>query len=554
MTLSPFDDALRRTRARIARAVLSEPTAVVPNLGSVSLRDHQRSGADRVLEMLRKNGGALLADHVGVGKTYAALAVALQYERPIVVAPAALRDVWRAAMHAAGSSASICSIEAMSRGEAPPTHSPDLVIVDEAHHLRTPATRRYEAVASLCRGAHVLLLSATPVQNRRRDLEAQLALFLGSTASTMGAAELAGHIVRRSSVSADVRLPEIDGPHALTAENDDDCLEAIMAIPPPLPAADEGVAAALTLYSLVHLWASSRAALIASLKRRRARAAALSEALRAGRHPTRQELTAWPFDGRSLQLAFPTLVARTEPVAADVATSIDHLERYLEAIEDALASIGGPDPDERRAGVIASLRLEHPDARVVAFSQYVETVQSYARHLWRAGGIAELTARGARIASGPIPRREVLEQFTPRQALSPLTPRSARIDMLVTTDILSEGVDLHGASVVVHLDLPWNPARLEQRVGRLRRLGSPHDRVHVYAMTPPAAAERMLEIEGRLRGKLATAARTVGSIRATLPILSSRHPLAPEADVPESPAELLQSTRDRLASWRDESP
>jgi hypothetical protein len=94
---------------------------------------------------------------------------------------------------------------------------------------------------------------------------------------------------------------------------------------------------------------------------------------------------------------------------------------------------------------------------------------------------------------------------------------SERIDLLLTTDVLSEGVNLQDASVVVHLDLAWNPARLEQRVGRLRRIGSARDRIAAYLFAPPAPAERMLGLERRLRLKLGLAARAVGVAGAILP-------------------------------------
>ncbi|MGH7689279.1 MAG: helicase-related protein, partial [Gemmatimonadaceae bacterium] len=90
------------------------------------------------------------------------------------------------------------------------------------------------------------------------------------------------------------------------------------------------------------------------------------------------------------------------------------------------------------------------------------------------------------------------------------TPHAHRVTMLITTDLLSEGVNLQEANVVVHADLPWSPARAEQRVGRVRRLTSPHDRVFVYAFRPPASADHLLHLERRLRHKIALAARAVG--------------------------------------------
>jgi hypothetical protein len=140
-----------------------------------------------------------------------------------------------------------------------------------------------------------------------------------------------------------------------------------------------------------------------------------------------------------------------------------------------------------------------------------------------------------------LSRAEVLRRFSP--SVSSRGAPSDRIDVLITTDVLSEGVDLHDASVVVHLDMPWNPARLEQRVGRLRRVGSPHDRIAVYFVRPPAPAERLLEVERRLRTKVAVAAHVVGISDTILPHIG--------ADVPtctaSSPVERLYTA---LSAWR----
>jgi hypothetical protein len=168
------------------------------------------------------------------------------------------------------------------------------------------------------------------------------------------------------------------------------------------------------------------------------------------------------------------------------------------------------DPDPLRADVLAAICDAHPSRRVIAFSQYSETVRSIARLLMtRRRGVAELTARGGRVAGGRISRREILAQFAPTSGCVSSRP-SEQVTLLITTDVLSEGLDLQRGSVIVHLDLPWNPARLEQRVGRVRRLGSTHDIVYVYAMTPPASSERVLRVESRLRAKLSLASRVIG--------------------------------------------
>jgi hypothetical protein len=218
-----------------------------------------------------------------------------------------------------------------------------------------------------------------------------------------------------------------------------------------------------------------------------------------------------------MQLAFPEIVAAgpTEAGVGDLLIAVDRHNAAVEALLRFLRT--SPDPDDERADTLRRLRAAHPRARIIAFSQYTETVMAMWRRLARDPGIAMLTASGARVASGAIPRREVIEQFSPARSESSHPPDRERIDLLVTTDLLSEGLNLQEASVIVHLDLPWNPARLDQRVGRALRQGSRHENVTVYVVAPPTPAEHLLRIEARLRDKLAAARRSLGVAGQILP-------------------------------------
>ena len=131
-------------------------------------------------------------------------------------------------------------------------------------------------------------------------------------------------------------------------------------------------------------------------------------------------------------------------------------------------------------------------------------------------GVAALTAKGARVAGGPVSRRGRAAAVHSGASRRTAHVRAERIQLLLTTDLLSEGLNLQEASVVVHLDYPWNPARLDQRVGRVRRIGSRHESVTVYALAPPAPVERILQLESRLAAKLRVANRTIG--------VAGRHP------------------------------
>jgi superfamily II DNA or RNA helicase len=498
-------------RATLARIALDDE--IVPHtVGRITLRPEQRTAAARLSSLIQRDGGAMLADPVGVGKTYTALSIAASAGETLIVAPAALRSMWAESLGACGVTAGFISHESLSRGKRP-TGTPSLLIVDEAHRFRSPASRRYAILADVCRPTRVLLLTATPIQNRRTDLSAVLALFLGRRAWEMEEEQLAEHVVRSA---ADVAaVPRLRGPFLLTLATPDDCLDQLLALPPSVPARDESLAETLLVYGLLHQWTSSRAALAAALRRRQSRGIALLAALSAGRSPSRHELSAWTHCGDAVQLAFPEMVSGDAGEVDDVDALMVAVDRHAAGVNALLHSLRiTPDPDDERAALLTKIRRDHSGERIIAFCQYAETVNALRLRLSREPGIAALTAHGARIASGRVSRETVLEQFRPGGRT---VSTAQRIDLLLTTDLLSEGLNLQEASVIVHLDFPWNPARLDQRVGRARRFGSRHESVTVYAVAPPAAADRMLHIEQRLREKLSVAQRTVGIAGRILP-------------------------------------
>src|SRR5207245_1888350 len=82
-------------------------------------------------------------------------------------------------------------------------------------------------------------------------------------------------------------------------------------------------------------------------------------------------------------------------------------------------------------------------------------------------------------------RGEVLRAFAPRAQGAPSPAPALETDILIATDLLSEGLNLQDAVRVIHYDLPWSPARLTQRVGRIDRAGSHHARIEELT-GPPA--------------------------------------------------------------------
>ena len=535
--------ALAATRATVAAHLA--PT-VPASLRDITLAPHQRAAARHVARLLRSRGGALLADDVGLGKTFVALAVARGYTSTVVIAPAALCPMWKRESARAGICIALSSYEALSRGTVPEAR-PDLLILDEAHHARSPKARRYAHLATLAAGAHTLLLSATPIPNRLAELRALFALFLGESADAMPDDDLQGLIVRRTAATLpDAVLPALLQPRWIEVAPDADCLDALERLPPPVPPAGGGDGGALLRLGLVRQWASSRAALRGALRRRLARACALEDSLRAGRLPTSTELSTWQCDGDALQLGFAEMLAAPLAPGADAGELMRAVTKHRAAVAAITGTLAAsPDPDADRAGRLLDLRGAHPEERILCFTSFAETADAYWRHLRAEPSVARLTASGGMIASGPIDRDELLARFAPRGQGRASARSIEQVTLLIATDILAEGLDLRDATVVVHLDLPWSPARLAQRVGRARRLGSDVSTIAVYAMRPPAPTEAVLGVEARLREKAALASRTVGGASDVMLPRSHGGPIVS----PASDAERMSRLLDLVSGW-----
>jgi superfamily II DNA or RNA helicase len=565
----PHSDArLRAARASIAAACLDAlPDAA---LGELRLREDQRHIVARARQLLDRHGGCLIGEEVGRGKTFIALALARRWRHPLVVVPASLRSTWQRAMERAGVPCAVASHEGLSRGHAPlPTF--DGVIVDESHHYRTTTTHRYAALALLAARVPVVLLSATPLQNRVRDLAAQIALFWGERSFALDIGALARFVIRGPD-HCDGLMPRVHAPAWLPLDADDGrVLSAILAIPPPARPLDGGDAGALRAIGLVRAWASSRAALQATLRARSRLATAIEQSVEAGRQPTRREARSWCSGaGDAVQLGFASLLVDGTPSSG----AISELREALAQERDSLSALSGilrdvPDPDAARVAALRQIRQRHSGARIIAFSEYASTINALFGAMHTDASVGMLTSRDARIASGRIGRDELLARFAPiAQGTTPLASHHS-VTLLLATDLLSEGGNLQDASVVVHLDLPWNPARLAQRVGRVRRPGGASE-IRSYLLAPPAQAAALLDADARLRRKLVAAERAIGASFDVLPALTP--PASGQQRIPRFAQEWhsasLGEQRDerdaiglnaaargamfvRLAAWRD---
>lgn len=131
------------------------------------------------------------------------------------------------------------------------------------------------------------------------------------------------------------------------------------------------------------------------------------------------------------------------------------------------------------------------------------------------GAYAKVHERGASGGVDQGGRASTIAGFAPQTA----GPRNAageptakdEFDILFATDVLAEGMNLQQAGQMINYDLPWNPMRIVQRHGRVDRIGSKHDYVHLGLFFPTERLDALLELEARLEAKLALADAAVGA-------------------------------------------
>jgi hypothetical protein len=483
------------------------------------LLPHQRAAARRVAGRLTVFGGALLADAVGLGKTYVALALAQRYRQPAAVVPAALASQWRRTGASVGVDVVLVTHEALSRGSLVPPA--DLVVVDEAHRFRNPATLRYDALARGIGSARVLLLTATPMVNRAADLGALLRLFLPDnglallgvpsieSAVSHRAYHALAHALAAVTVARTAAAAGIGG--TIPAARDG----AVYDDPTLDPTALRGVAAGIDALAFptlaapdapelmrLHLFsrlASSAPALETTLRRHlRYLDLAVAAAVR-GERLSRRALAGLLQADREAQFELDLFAgAATHPVdASALEAERERLRLLLAHVQT--ASVRDPKAD-RLCHQLGTRSRTGNAPKTIVFTTAIATALHLARRLgWQRLVVA--TGRGARIASGAVALPDALALFAPiAQGVTP--PGAAQAaDVLLATDLASEGLNLQDADLVVHYDLPWSPVRLAQRLGRIARLGSSHLQVHAWWFGPPPDLAERLGITRRVADK-----------------------------------------------------
>jgi len=502
------DYFLRKQWIELRLAQNFEDLLCLPSLHGVDAYMYQQETVRRVLRHFK--GRALLADEVGLGKTIEACLVLKEYwmrglvRKALVLTPPSLVSQWKSELMEKFGLAPVSPDTAQFRGdparfwkEEPlvvasiaaarlDAHAAaigavawDMVIVDEAHCLKSRASLNWQLVDSLQK-KFILMLTATPVENNLIELYNLITLLKPGLLATEAEfrkayvtpgkpkspknpehlrSMLSEVMIRNTRAAADVQLP-----HRIAA--------TVLVTPSEAEA---------RMYEMVSHFIAGRyrtaagkkaPPLALDLMQRQAGSSpqALSRSVaRALREDTWVRLE----DRRELETILDLASGVEESAKGARLGEMLSAHAFPEGAQ-------GPGPTSAQAGMTqgaqaAMLQGAQAPGKAVVFTEFIPTLD-HLKHICEARGIRYS------VFSGDLSRAE-------KDAAIVRFRDEARV--LLSTGAGGEGRNLQFADTIVNFDLPWNPMRIEQRVGRVHRIGQTRD-VFVFNFCQEGTVEEQL--------------------------------------------------------------
>jgi SNF2 family DNA or RNA helicase len=420
----------------------------LPNLTPLP---HQLETAKLVIENM--NGKAILADEVGLGKTIEAGLILKEYmirglvKKVLILVPASLVTQWAIELNSKFFIPAItqrksyvweqCDVVVSSIDTA--KRSPhreiifeqnyDLIIIDEAHKLKNSKTKNYEFVQSL-KKKFCLLLTATPIQNRIEEIFNLVSLL---KPGHLGSESVFFEKYKRDSRSLndDEHLKELVNKVMIRNRRADTGIEwtkrHVETIPIEITEPERELYEAITELKGEGDWLQKSAFSVMTLQReacssREAVFYTLKNMLQKQENPT-----------KAFQDQIQFLIQKVEAVQQN-----SKAEKALELIQKV-------------------------NDKVIIFTEYRAT-QLYLQWFLKQHGISSVPFRGGFKRGKKDWMRELFQK---------------NMQVLIATEAGGEGINLQFCNHIINFDLPWNPMRLEQRIGRIHRLGQEKD-VMIY--------------------------------------------------------------------------
>lgn len=615
--LTPFDLYIKLLTEFFGPAIEYDPNSETDLPEGFMRLAYQMDAVKQGFLMLQKHHGFFLADVVGLGKTIIAVLIAKKFfyhngfpahlSRVLVVAPPALLDGWQRTLD----KFDMQFVELHSSGSLHKIRQPDrfdLVIVDEAHKFRNDTADAYDELQRICKTPtrrrlkdnllarkKVILVSATPLNNRPMDIRNLIGLFQDLKDSTLETSNLQHFFARRQKeydqalknltpeqarvevariyeeirlkvvteitirrtrtdlmehelYSKDLEAQEIKFPkvippckllYVLSPSTDQlydhtlDCLSrqlsynryrAIGHLVPEKKLKYQNAdrissqLARIMKVLLLKRLDSSFHAFTQSLVRFKTATWAMVSMFEKGKIFIAPALNVSEYivEEREDELEAKILELQESDPTLEICTTEDFdptflpgLKKDLEILTE-LSSLWqkvheDPKLDEFLHQLKTSMlspsinhaaKLKEGSPRLVVFSESKETTHYLKAQLEKHGYDSVLTIDSAsRKDRMPMVRANFDANVPPDQ-------QADDYQIIISTEVLAEGVNLHRANVIVNYDTPWNSTRLMQRIGRVNRIGSTSDRVHIFNFFPTAQVDADIDLKKKAIVKL----------------------------------------------------
>ena len=539
-------------------------------------------------KILEEYGGVFISDVVGLGKTYVASMLASQLEgRHLVLAPPLLIDYWFQSFNAFNvrASARFKSLGQLERLAKENTSDYENVFIDESHRFRVESNPTYEYLAKICRGKKIILITATPFNNKPSDLLSQIKLFQNARASTIPNKpdleyffnSLEGKLKKLDRQSNQIEYLEITKTNAQTIR--ESVLKYLMVrrtrneiatyfkedlqkndlqfpeVADPEPAyyqlnEIENKIFDNTLTTITKDFKYARYIPLLYLKEVIISATEkqgqlnlsgfmkilLIKRLESSFHAFRETITRF-IKYHELFLANfekgKVYLSKKNAYKIFELLDNDNDEAIQKIIDEGKATEYKADEfkPEFKADLQQDLLLlkkidkdwetitrdpklitfidklkKHPilkKEKLIIFSESKETAEYLAKELSEKLKENILQFNGS---SKPAERDKVIANF---DANSKEQKNDYRL--LITTEVLAEGVNLHRSNVIINYDLPWNPTRLMQRAGRINRLDTKFKNIYIFNFFPTEQSNDQIKLKEAAESKIASFINLLGT-------------------------------------------
>ncbi len=556
---------------------------------------------------MMKYNGFFLSDVVGLGKTIVAALIAKRFffsngfpthrSRTLVIVPPALKDGWIETLE----TFKIDNIKVITNGSVHKLKSPetyDIIIVDEAHKFRSDTASMYNELQKLCKtktirsdgSSHdkkVILISATPLNNKPEDIANLVYLFQDSKDSNLEEgnlqrffreqtdkykklkklkdikeisegikaiyenirvkvvepltvrrtrADLLGNAAYKKDLEEQgITFPVVKAPEKIYYQLDSnlDALydRTIEALSKKLKyfryqAIKYLVSSKKKKYPKADMVSIQLAGIMKTLLVKRIDSSfdAFKQSLRRYRDANRVMLDM--FEKGTIYIA-PNLhvnellisdkedelikqidEARYTDPTIEICTPEDFDPQFInglqhdgDILEDLVTEWSKITQDPKIEEFVKRLKQElfdkniNHEGKLVIFSESKETTEYLAKELEHQGFSKILMVTSAN-------RNDMMSILKENFDANFNGNKKNDFDIIISTEVLAEGVNLHRANIIVNYDTPWNSTRLMQRIGRVNRIGSTASEVHIYNFFPTAKVNNDIDLEKKAKMKL----------------------------------------------------